>query len=507
MSKGKVYIVGAGPGDPQLITIKGLRCIREADVIVYDRLLDEQLLSEACSDAELIYAGKSAKHHAMKQSEINDLLISKAQKGKEVIRLKGGDPFVFGRGGEETQALAAKGIPFEIVPCVTSATAVPAYAGIPVTHRGLASSFAVVTGHEDPAKKESSIAWHKLATGADTLVVLMGVENLSKIVRRLIENGRPPATPAALISEGTRARQRTVVGTLADIEARSAQEKVSAPAVFIVGNVVRLRDKLRWFDNRPLFGKRVLVTRTRRQASVLSEMLTEQGAEAVEMPVIEIASMPDYKKLDRAIHDLSDYSWMIFTSTNGVEAFFSRLSAKLLDARHLKGVKICAIGPATSANLQRHGLKADYVPERYVSESVLDGFSKMELSGKRILLPRAETAGAGLVEGLTRLGAKVDEIAVYKTVLPRCRGTASRGRDMLLKGNIDIVTFTSSSTVRNLITVLGADWKVLNNTMVACIGPITAKTAAESGLRVDVTAKEHSIPGLVEAITSMLKLT
>jgi uroporphyrinogen III methyltransferase/synthase len=288
VAKGKVYLVGAGPGDPQLITVKGLKCIDGADIIIHDRLVDDRLLVEACADKEMIYVGKASHNHAMKQSQINDLLVSKAEEGKVIVRLKGGDPFVLGRGGEEAEALAARGIPFEVVPGVTAATAVPAYAGIPVTHRGFASSFAVITGHEDPTKGESSISWDKLATGVDTLVFLMGVAQLPQIVQQLLDNGRPSTTPIALIQEGTGPRQQTVTGTLADIEAKVAENKVEPPAVIVVGNVINLREKLRWFDKQPLFGKRILVTRARSQASRLSRLLVEQGAEPIEIPVIEI---------------------------------------------------------------------------------------------------------------------------------------------------------------------------------------------------------------------------
>jgi len=414
------------------------------------------------------------------------------------VRLKGGDPFVLGRGGEEAEALAAQGIPFEIVPGVTSAVAVPAYAGIPVTHRGLASSVAIVTGHEDPTKGESSIAWEKLATCADTLVFLMGMEHLPQIVEQLLANGRPPTTPIALIREGTGPRQQTIVGTLANIEAKAAENHFTAPAVVVVGDVVSLRDKLRWFDNQPLFGKRVLVTRARHQASRLSELLGQQGAEPIEMPTIAIEAMPNYQELDKALARLSDYTWVIFTSANGVDAFLDRLLRQGLDARELGGIKICAIGPATTKALAQHSLVVDYMPEEYISESIIEGFADKDISDKRILLPRAEEARPELVEGLSRLGALVDEISVYRTALPS--ETSSRGKQMLIDGEIDITTFTSSSTVRNLVSLLGRDWQSVNNTTVACIGPITAAAAVDLGLTVDVVAIEHTIPGLVQAI-------
>ena len=497
-AKGKVYLVGAGPGDPQLITVKGLRCIGEADVIVYDRLVNDRLLEAAHPGVERIYVGKSSRGHSMSQAEINDLLVSKAKEGRLVVRLKGGDPFVLGRGGEEAEALAAQGIPFEIVPGVTAAMAVPAYAGIPVTHRGLASSMAIVTGHEDPTKRVSSIAWEKLATCADTLVFLMGMEHLPQIVEQLLANGRPSTTPVALIRDGTGPGQQTVVGTLANIAARAAENDFTAPAVIVVGNVVQLRDKLRWFDNQPLFSKRVLVTRARHQASRLSELLAQQGAEPIEMPTLAIEAMPDYEELDKALARLSDYAWVIFTSVNGVDAFFDRLLKQGLDARELKGVRICAIGPATAKALAQHSLVVDYMPEEYVSENIVKGFSDKDISSKRILLPRAEEARPELVEGLSRLGALVDEIPVYRTVLPS--ETLSRGKQMLKDGEIDITTFTSSSAVRNLVSLLGKDWQYVSNTIVACIGPTTTAAAVDLGLTVDVVAREHTIPGLVQAI-------
>lgn len=497
-AKGKVYLVGAGPGDPQLITVKGLKCIGEADVIVYDRLVNDKLLEAARPGAEKIYVGKSSCGHTMRQGEINDLLISKAKEEKFVVRLKGGDPFVFGRGGEEAEALATEGIPFEIVPGVTAATAVPAYAGIPVTHRGLASSMAIITGHEDASKFESSIAWEKLATGVDTLIFLMAMENLSQIVEQLLSNGRSPTTPVALIREGAGPRQQTIVGTLANIVVKASETGFKPPAIVVVGRVVQLHHKLRWFDNQPLFGKRVLVTRSRHQASILSQLLAQQGAEPIEMPVIEIEAIPDSHELDKALTELPDYAWLIFTSVNGVEAFFDRLLKRGLDARELKGIRTCAIGPATVKALEQHGILVDYMPQEYVSESIIEGFADMDIQGKRILLPRAEKSRPELVEGLSRLGAQVNEVPLYRTVQPS--ETPPRAKQMLIDGEVDITTFTSSSTVHNLISSLGNEWQSVNNTMIACIGPITADTASNAGLEVYVIAREHTIPGLVQAI-------
>lgn len=499
--QGKVYLIGAGPGDPGLITVKGLRCLQAADAVVYDRLVSERLLASASPQAELIYVGKLPQRHTMKQEEINALLVRRAQEGKTVARLKGGDPYVFGRGGEEAEELAAHGILFEVVPGITAAVAVPAYAGIPITHRGLASSFAVITGHEDPTKEESSIRWDKLATGVDTLVFLMGVEHLSQIVHELVRHGRPADTPAAIICRGATPQQRTISGTLADIQEQAAGSNVTPPAVIVVGQVVRMRDKLRWFDRRPLLGKRVLVTRTREQASSLSELLGEHGAEVIEMPTIQIEPLSDYSGMDRAIAALHQFSWVVFSSANGVDAFFARLRHHGLDSRALQGVQVCAIGPATAHALERRGIAADYVPETYTSAGILAGpdFIGENVRGKRILLPRVENAPAELADGLARLGAKVEQAPAYRTVLPNEQAGA---REMLLKGEIDIVTFTSSSTVRNLVTLLGADAKALARTTIACIGPVTADTARGLGLTVSVEAAEHTIPGLVRAIVS-----
>ena len=498
MKKGKVYLVGAGPGEPRLITVRGLECIKEADVIIYDRLVDKRLLDAAQAGIELIYVGKSPQSRIMEQSEINKLLIDKAEEGKVVVRLKGGDPFIFGRGGEEAEALADSHIPFEVVPGIPAGVAVPAYAGIPVTHRGLASSFAIVTGHEDPTKSESSIAWDRLATGVDTLVFLMGMENLPQIADQLIKNGRSPDTPVALIHDGTGHGQQTVTGELENIVLLARERDLRPPAVIVVGDVVRLRDKLRWFDNQPLFGKRVLVTRVRQQASALSKLLSEHGAEPIEMPAIAIGEMPDYGELDQAILTLSHYNWVVFTSVNGVESFFTRLGVHGMDAREFKGIKLCAVGPATAAALENYGLKVDYMPHKYTTDAIAAGFEDKDIRGKQILLPRSEIAQEELIERLVSLGAKVKQVSAYR-VVPATEDI-SLGRQMLLDGKIDIVTFTSSSTVRNLVSLLGEDRQTLDKTTIACIGPVTTATATELGLRVDIEAKEHTIPGLVDAI-------
>jgi uroporphyrinogen III methyltransferase/synthase len=495
---GKVYLVGGGPGDPGLITQKGWDCLARAEVVVYDRLLDQHLLKVVSPKAERVYVGKAAGAHTRSQSQINQLLVEKAKEGKTVVRLKGGDPFVLGRGGEEAEALAYNHVPFEIVPGISSAVAAPAYAGIPVTYRRLASSFAVITGHEAPGKVSSSINWEKLATAVDTLVFLMGIKNLPQIVAKLIEHGRSPNTPVAIIKEGTTPEQETVVGRLGDIVAKAEEHHLTPPAVVVVGEVVKLREKLRWFDNRPLFGKRILVTRARLQASALSQLLSERGAEPIELPAIGIQTIADGGDLERAIGNLHSYQWAIFTSSNGVEAFFERLEALKLDSRALNGLKIGAIGPATAQALIARSIIPDYVPEVYSSEGLIAGLKGYSIRGKRFLLPRADIADEELSRGIRELGAEVHEIAAYTTVAePEALAQARR---MLLAGDIHVTTFTSSSAVSNLVATFQGDPAAINSSKVACIGPKTAETAARAGLKVDIIASEHTMPGLVAAI-------
>lgn len=498
MKQGKVYLVGAGPGDPGLLTVKGLDCLKQADVVIYDRLLDDSLLGAAHPNAEKLYVGKSTQCHSMEQEAINRLLVEKAQQGKIVVRLKGGDPFVLGRGGEEAETLVMNHVPFEVVPGVSSALAVPAYAGIPLTHRRLASSFTVVTGHEAVDKDKSTINWDKLSTGADTLLFLMAAGNLRRVVDRLIENGRPLSTPVAVIVNGTSHRQRTTTGTLGDIVSRAEQGNLQPPAVIVVGEVVQLRERLRWFDNLPLFGKRILVTRAQHQASQLSQLLLRRGAVPIEMAAIEIQPLPTTDELDHAILNLKDYHWVIFTSANGVEAFFHRLCALNLDARWLHNLRIGVIGSATASALEQRGLRADCIPEKYTSKSMLAQLQGEAMAGCRVLLPRADIAGKGLALGIARLGAGVHEVTAYRTV-PNTGGI-SRGRQMLLAGEIDIITFTSSSTATSLMKTMGKKSKAMDKAIIACIGPVTAATAARVGLRVDIVAQKHTMTGLLEAI-------
>ncbi len=501
MRAGTVYLVGAGPGDPGLITVRGLELVESADVVVFDRLVDRRLLERARPGAELVDVGKVPGQRRNRQEDINALLVARAREGKQVVRLKGGDPFVFGRGGEEAEALLAEGIPFEVVPGVTSAVAAPAYAGIPVTHRKLGSFFTVVTGSEAPDKDASAVPWDRLAQLGGTLVVLMGWEGLASIVDALLRHGRAPETPVALVRWGTEPYQRTVSGTLADIVEKAQQADLSPPVVAVVGEVASLRQKLRWFDNRPLFGKRVLVTRSRAQASALSGLLARRGALPLELPAIEVQPLQDCAGLDAALRGLGQggYQWVVFTSANAVQAVFQRLDALGLDARAFGAARVAAIGPATAASLRQRGIRADLTPEDFVSEAVAAALEARAVSGQRVLLPRADIAPEELARRLEALGALVHEVPAYRTVVPE--ESRGRAKEVCAQG-IDIATFTSSSTVRNLADLLAGDLSPLSGATVACIGPVTAATARELGLKVDIVAREHTVPGLVEALES-----
>lgn len=497
---GIVYLVGAGPGDPGLITLKGMDCIKKADIIVYDRLASPRLLAHAKPEAELIYVGKSPERHAMKQHEINQLLVDKAKTGVVVTRLKGGDPFVFGRGGEEAETLVENDIRFEVVPGITSAVAVPAYAGIPVTHRDATSNFAVITGNEDPTKEDSSIAWDKIATGIGTLVFLMGMGNLSLICEKLMHHGRSPYTPVALVRWGTRPEQRTLVGTLIDIADKAKTAGFKNPAVIVVGEVVHLREKLSWFEQKPLHGKRVLVTRSREQASDLSRRIEELGGEPWEFPTIQVTEPEDYRPLDSAIAQLPGYQWMVFTSVNGVKYFFNRMKHLNKDIRDLHGIKLCAIGPKTREALEAFSLKVDYVPGEYRAEQIIEGLKGKVQRGDKVLLPRADIARKILPQALSEMGAVVEEVTTYRTILGA--GNAQLLREMLYNKELHILTFTSSSTVRNFVELLGADNlnQLLEDVTVVSIGPITSGTAQELGVKVTTEAQEYTIEGLVQAV-------
>ncbi len=498
--QGMVYLVGAGPGDPGLITVKGLECIRNADVIIYDYLAAPALLAHAGENAELIYVGKKGGDHTLSQEGINALIVEKARQHRIVTRLKGGDPFIFGRGGEEAEVLIEAGIPFEVVPGVTSAIAAPAYAGIPLTHRQYTSTVAFITGHEDPTKEDTSIDWKSLAGGIGTLVFLMGVKNLPRIVAQLIDSGKPASTPAAVVRWGTTTRQQTVSGTLADIVERVRKAGLKAPAIVVVGEVVQLRESMQWFEKRPLLGKRIVVTRARAQASDLIRTLSDLGARCLEFPTIRVLPPDDWSELDAAIERLSDYDWLVFTSVNGVRQFFDRLFAAGRDVRALHHLRTATIGPATADELIARGLKSDIVPQTYRAESVVDAFKGIDIDGCRVLLPRAEEARPVLPEELRKMGAQVDDITVYRTV-PVTDG-AEQLIEALRSGGVDLVTFTSSSTVRNFKALLPeAEFEELMRPVtVASIGPITTDTARQLGFEVGFTAEVFTIDGLVEAI-------
>lgn len=499
MNKGKVYLVGAGPGDPKLITLRGLETIQQADCIVYDRLASPLLLNHAKPDAELIYCGKLPDRHTLTQEEINQVLVEKALAGKVVTRLKGGDPAVFGRVGEEAEALAEHGIPFEMVPGITSGIAVPAYAGIPVTHRDYNSSFAIVTGHERPEKTTSSINWEKLATAVETIIFYMGVGNLPFIRDQLITHGRSPDTPVALIRWGTTVDQQTLVGTLADIVEKREAAGLANPAIIIVGEVVKLREKLKWFEHKPLFGKRILVTRARAQASELSERIAELGGEAFEFPLIKMIRPRDISPLDKALAQLDQYDWVMFTSVNGVECFFQRLRELEIDIRTMRG-KIAAVGPKTAEALQSRGLTVNVLPLQYTAEGLLDSLQGKLKAGEKALLPRADIAREILPRQLREHGLEVTEVDTYETVMDT--GNRDEVVELLENQAIHVITFTSSSTVRNFVEALREHdlTRLLAGVRIVCIGPITAKTAEELGLSVHAVAKHSHVEGLIEAL-------
>ncbi len=498
MSKtGKVSLVGAGPGDPELLTIKGLRLIESADVIVHDRLIDERLLGMAGAKAELVNVGKVPGGVGQRQSDINELLISEARLGKSVVRLKGGDPYVFGRGGEETEALAAAGVPFEVVPGVTSAVAAPAYAGIPLTHRDHASSFTVVTGSNSETGDGDATDWAALSRTPGTLVILMGWRSLHEIAATLIENGKPRDTPSAVVSWGSEPWQKTVTGTLESIADEAKSQGLKAPATVVIGEVVGLSERLNWFETLPLLGRRVLVTRTRNQAGMLSRRLAELGAVPIEIPTISVRPPDDYTELDQALARISEFEWTVLTSANAVRAVHDRLSATGLDSRAFHGARVAAIGPATARAIGEFGISPDLVPTTATSRGLADALSTQVGAGSNVFLPRADIATRELPELLHELGINVTEATAYKTVIPA--QSCERAVEAIRAG-VDIVTFTSSSTVRNLLRILGSQAEPLSDVRVACIGPTTASTAGRLGLKVDIVANTPTIDGLAQAL-------
>jgi len=490
---GTVYLVGAGPGDPGLLTRRALDLIASADAILYDRLIPPEALEGARPDAELRYVGKEAGGGATPQSEIEAALVELARAGRNVVRLKGGDPFVFGRGGEEAEALAEAGVPFEVVPGVTAGVAAPAYAGIPVTHRDAASAVAFVTGHEDPSKPESALDWPALAAFPGTLVLYMGVRNLERIASSLVEAGRSADEPAAVIARGTLAGQRTVTGTLSDIASRAAAEGLEAPAITVVGPVAALHERLRWLERRPLFGLSVVVTRARAQASGLAARLAELGAAVIEAPAIRIEPR-ESEELDRAVEGIERYALVCVTSPNGARLLAQAIMRRGRDARALAGATVAAIGPGTAAELARFGIGADVIPERSVAEALVEALADVPVEGRAALVARAAEARDVLPDALRARGAEVDVVALYETVadsLDEERLRAARGADY--------VTFTSSSTVRFFVAAIGAD-AFPPGARIVSIGPVTSAAAREHGLEVHVEAERHDIDGLVDAL-------
>lgn len=503
---GKVYLVGAGPGDPGLLTVKGKECLERADVVMYDYLANPILLQYAPKTAKLVYVGRRGRGQYQDQSDINRLLIEQARAGHVVVRLKGGDPFVFGRGGEEAEAIAAAGIEFEIVPGVTAAVAAPAYAGIPVTHRTMASTVTFVTGHEDPTKQTPFVDWPKLAGTSGTLVFMMGMKNLPAIVDRLLAEGRASKTPVAVIRWGTKADQRTVIGTLETIVDKADAAHLEPPTVIVVGDVVGLREQLNWFETKPLFGKRVVMTRAQEQAQEFAQLLAAYGAEPVEVPTIQIVPPTSWQAADEAIANLHSYQWIIFTSVNGVTPFMERLRAAGRDTRALGALQVCAIGPRTAQEVERYGIRPDVVPAEYQAEGVTAALAQRNMRGSRVLIPRAEVARELLPVQLREFGARVDVVTVYRTVVPTTDITSLV--QQLREGRIAVVTFASSSTVRHFVELLGgreAVQPIMAQTVIACIGPITARTAGECGLTVGILPPENTIPALADAIARFFR--
>ena len=494
-------MVGAGPGDAGLMTMRGAELLARADVVVYDALVNADLLRLAPKEAEVIYGGKRSKDHAIPQEELNALLVKKAKEGKTVVRLKGGDPYTFGRGGEEAEELGEAGVRFEVVPGVSSISAAPNYAGIPITHREHCSSFTVITGHEDPNKPESSVDWALVAKDKGTKVILMAMERIGEIARTLISHGMSPETPVGMVRWGTTGRQTSIEGTLANIEKVIAEKNFGAPAVTVIGNVVQLREKLNWFEKRPLFGQRVVVTRTREQASELSRQLLELGAEVLEIPTIKIEPPNEKNDLKDALMGLHEYDWVVFTSPNGVTTFFDYFFKAFDDLRDIGGVKIAAVGPATAAKLKELHLKVDAMPEEYVSSKVAKALTDYEsIENLRILLMRAEVANLELPLELEKLGGIVDDVASYRTVpeTEDLNGAAAK----MLEGGADWITFTSASTVENFHArfQLPDLVKRFPKMKIASIGPETTKAIKALGLEPTTEAKPHNIAGILKAI-------
>ena len=498
--KGKVYLVGAGPGDYKLLTLKGLECIKKADVIVYDRLANVNYLKEAKDNCEFIYVGKASKNHTLPQGDINRVIADKAKEGKIVTRLKGGDPYVFGRGGEEGQLLKEEGIDFEVVPGITSAIGGLCYAGIPITHRDYSSSFHVITGHlREDDKENPEINWNALANIRGTLVFLMGVANLKKISENLIKEGKAKDTPVALISWATRYNQRVITSTLENVYETALRENVKPPTLIAVGNVVELRDTLNFFENKPLFGKNIMVTRSRTQNSSIVEKIIDLGGNPIEIPTIKIEKIQNNSELENEISNIKDYTYLILTSKNGVEIFFDKLEEINLDARSLANIKVCAIGSATAKEIKSRGINPDIVPEKFVAESLFDELKDKLNKEDKILIPRAKNARDYLIDKLSEI-CTVKEVHTYESVIDTSK--KDEILDILDKEELDFITFASSSTVRNFVEIIGKEnLDKVNRSKVISIGPITSATAKELNIDVYKEADKATIDKIIEAIT------
>lgn len=492
-----VFLVGAGPGDPGLLTVKGKECLLVADVVVYDRLMDDSLLDIAPEHCERIFVGKSRGRQAFTQEEINSILVDRGLNHNVVVRLKGGDPFVFGRGGEEAIALRDASVKFQVVPGITSAIAAAAYAGIPVTHRGIATNFTVISGSEDPAKSASMVPWEILGKTQGTLVVLMGWASLPQIIEVLIKNGRTEETPIALVQWGTWTKQKTVTGQLKNIVAKAGEHNLGSPVVAVIGNVVNLRSDIEWFDSKPLFGKKILVTRSRTQSSKLKTYLFELGADVIELPMIEIKDLPDYSELDLYLKSVKKFNWMVFTSTNSVDSVFNRLDEMGEDSRCLANIKILAIGDVTCEKLLNRGIKADLVPSKSASEEVIKELSEIKWKDTRVLIPASNIARTVIRDGLATLGAEVVQIPAYTNTVPE--NVAKQATNILNEG-VDVITFASSSTVDNLIDILGDQKKLIDNSFNVSIGATTTKTAENRGIKISAQAERPDIESMVQSL-------
>lgn len=500
-TRGKVYLVGAGPGDAGLLTLRGAKCLDLAEVVIYDGLVNKALL-ELAPRAEKIEAGKTGKKSSETlQRQINSLMVKYARAGKQVARLKGGDPFIFGRGGEESCYLKKSGVEFEVVPGVSAGYAVPAYAGIPVTDRRYSSAVVFVTAHEDPKKDSGTVDWRELAKFKGTIVAFMGVKNLSGVIKKLIEGGKPAKTPVSVIERGTLPDQRVVTGTLETIQRKVKNEKMLSPALTVIGDVNRLRPEIAWFEKKRLSGKCVLVTRPRAQAGKLKSALEAEGAAVIEFPSIDILPPKDWTPVDESIRALEGFDWIIFTSTNGVDYFFERLASLGKDARIFAGKKIAVIGESTAAALEARGLRPDLVPESFTSAGLVEALSAQKIAGKRFLMARTDIAPAYLREAILKLGGRVTEVTAYRTLPARDKKERKNFEKAVQSRKIDFITFTSASTVSHFFDTLSRSAKgKIRGARAVSIGPVTSRTLKDYGYKNFLEAGEHTIPGLVETL-------